>query len=66
MLYTNSKDFIGHELRNVKRIIYSLPVKHPLLPRAFACKTRLTDFNEQGLKLRLFILSPDVALANMM
>ena len=42
-----------------------LPVKQPLLPRAFACSTRLTDFKEHGLKFLLFILSPEVARANM-
>ena len=45
---------------------YCVPVKHPLLPRALAWSTRLTDFKEHGLKFLLFILSPEVARANMM
>jgi hypothetical protein len=35
-------------------------------PLAFASKTGLMLFKEHGLKFRLFFLSPEVALANMM
>ena len=45
---------------------HCVPVKHPLLPLALAWSTRFTDFKEHGLKFLLFILSPEVARANMM
>lgn len=41
-----------------------LPVKHPLLLRAFAFKTGSIAFSEHGENLLLFLLSPDVARAN--
>jgi hypothetical protein len=44
----------------------SLPVKHPLLLRAFAFSTGSMALSEQGENLLLFRLSPDVARANMM
>ena len=43
-----------------------IPLKHPFGPLALANSTGLMLFKEQGLKLRLFFLSPDVARANMM
>lgn len=43
-----------------------LPVKHPLLLRAFAFRTGSIALSEQGENLLLFFLSPDVALANIM
>ena len=47
-------------------MLKSLPVKQPLLLRAFAFKTGSIAFNEHGENLLLFRLSPEVARANIM
>ena len=46
-------------------LVYS-PMKHPSNPLAFASKTCLMLLRLHGLNWRLFLLSPEVALANMM
>lgn len=43
-----------------------LPVKHPLVLRAFELRTGSIALNEHGENLLLFFLSPDVARANIM
>ncbi len=49
-----------------KHLSMFLPVKQPFGPRAFVNSTGLMLFKLQGLNLRLFFLSPEVALANIM